>query len=448
MDVLVFVVAIVLSIVIGKLLKTNIGVVALAMAFLVGAVYFKLASRDVMGAFPTNIFFYMLIGTFFYGFGMHNGTFQKVAQNILYRVGGASRFMPLIFWFVTAVVMALGAGSNAAPVFLSPIFFGIATEMGMNPLVAALGYYTAGTAFNLLPWTSDFASKTGINIPTFGDATARTISYAAMLYDMIFLLIFFVVFCIITGAFKKTNANISFQKPEPMTAVQKKTLAVILILAVLLVLPMIIQQFAKNAVTGWMTKYLDFLLLGSVGIVVNHLIKIGDIQEVVKKSIPWNAILMVCGAGTLVGLASKIGIAQTIGEWLGKSVPPAIVAPVFLLVCGALSLVVSGAVVQPMMVALIPGLWKSTGVNPLVLALCMMVGLQYAGFSPFSMGGTLSIIGCTDEEKRKKMVGPMVIIAILFVVITAVLAWLGLFDAIFKGTEWTFSEEVMKTLAE
>jgi hypothetical protein len=90
------------------------------------------------------------------------------------------------------------------------------------------------------------------------------------------------------------------------------------------------------------------------------------------------------------------------------------------------------------MVALIPGLYQSTGVNPMVLAICMMVGLQYAGFSPFSMGGTLSIIGCTDEEKRKKMVGPMVIIAVLFVVITAVLAWLGLFDAVFKNVPWEF----------
>jgi len=66
-----------------------------------------------------------------------------------------------------------------------------------------------------------------------------------------------------------------------------------------------------------------------------------------------------------------------------------------------------------------------------------MVGLQYAGFSPFSMGGTMSIIGCTDEKQRAKMVGPMVIIAILFVVITAVLAWLGLFDLMFSGVEYT-----------
>ena len=108
-----------------------------------------------------------------------------------------------------------------------------------------------------------------------------------------------------------------------------------------------------------------------------------------------------------------------------------------MLVCGALSLVVSGAVVQPLMVALIPGLYASTGVNPMVLAICMMVGLQYAGFSPFSMGGTMATLGCTDEKQKQKMIAPMVIIAILFVVITAILAALGLFDLMFAGIEYT-----------
>ena len=438
MNVLVFVIAIVLAIVIGMKLKTNIGVVSLAMALLVGVTYYKLRPNDILACFPSNLFFYMLLGTFFYGFGMHNGTFQHVAQGILHKTGKFSRFMPLIFWLVTMVVMALGAGSNAAPAFLSPIFFGVAIEMGMNPLVAALGYYTAGTAFNLLPWTSDFAQKTGINIETFGEEVATKISLGAMAYDIVFLLIYFIIFCIVTGAFKKRDAA-EFAKPEPMNKEQRATLVIIVCLAVILVVPMVVQMLAPNPVTKWMSSYLDFRVLASIGIVLCHVFKIGDINDVIKKSIPWTAIMTVCGTGTLVGLAAKIGIADTIGEWLGSSVPASIVAPVFMLVCGALSLVVSGGVVQPLMVALIPGISAATGCNAMVLAICMMVGLQYAGFSPFSMGGTMSTIGCTDEKMRAKMVAPMVLIAISFVVITAILAWLGLFDLMFSGIEYTLA---------
>ena len=167
------------------------------------------------------------------------------------------------------------------------------------------------------------------------------------------------------------------------------------------------------------------------------MLKIGDINEVIKKSIPWAPIMTICGTGTLVGLAAKIGVADTIGAWLGSSVPPALVAPAFMLVCGALSLVVSGAVVQPLMVALIPGLAMSTGCNPCVLAMCMMVGLQYAGFSPFSAGGTMATIGCTDEKMRQSLVAPMVICAIVFVVVTALFAWIGVLDLFVAGINFS-----------
>lgn len=437
MNVLVFVVAIVLAIVIGTKLKTNIGVVSMAIALLVGGAYYGLKPDVVLGCFPTRIFFYMLFGTFFYGFGMHNGTFQNIAQKILWKTGKFSRFMPLIMYFTMAVVMALGAGNNAGPAFLSPIFFGIVIEMGMHPLVAALGVFSASTAFNLLPWTSDFAQKTAINIDTFGTEVAQKISIATMAYDIVFLLIMFIIVCLVTGAFKKRDAA-TFVKPEPMNREQKYTLTLIAALAILLVVPMIIQLMAPNPVTKWMSTYLDFRTLAAIAIVLCHVLKIGDINEVIKKSIPWSPILTVCGTGTLVGLAAQIGVADTIGAWLGSSVPAAIVPPVFMLVSGALSLVVSGAVVQPLMVSLIPGLAMATGCNPCVLAICMMVGTQYAGFSPFSQGGVMATIGCTDEKMRQGLVAPMIILAIAFVVITAVMAMLGVLDLFVAGIEFSF----------
>ena len=427
MNVAIFVVAIVLAIVIGQRLKTNIGVVALAMAFVVGGIFFKLSPNDVLACFPSNIFFYMLFGTFFYGFGMNNGTFQKVAQGILHKTGKFSRFMPLIMYITMAVVMALGAGSTAGPAFLSPIFFGIVTQMGISPLIAAMACFTPSCAFNLLPWTSDFAQKTAINIDTFGTQRAQMISITTMFYDIAFLLLFYIIFCIVTGAFKKRDIS-AFEKPEPMTREQRFTLIVIVVLAVVLVVPMILQLVAPNPVTKWMSTYLDFRALAAIGIVACHVLKIGKIDEVIKKNIPWGPILTVCGAGTLVGLAAKIGVADTVGAWLGSSVPASLVAPAFMLICGALSLVVSGAVVQPLMVSLIPGVAAATGCTPEVLAVCMLVGLQYAGFSPFSMGGTMATIGCTDEKMRAKLVAPMVLIAIAFVLLTALLAWLGVIE--------------------
>ncbi len=436
MDILVFLAAIILAILIGQKSKANIGVIAIGMAFLIGAAYFKLTPAKIIGVFPTSIFFYMFFGTFFYGFGVHNGTFQNIAQKILYKFGNSSRFLPIVMFFTTIVVQMLGAGSTAGPAFVSPIFFGIVTEMGMNPLVAAIATFAPTTACNFLPWTADFQSKTSVMHEVFGVELSNRVGITALFYDLGFLFICFLIVCFITGAFKKRDAK-NFEKPAPMTPVQKKTLGVIAALALLLVVPMICKQYLPNPVTTWIAKYFDFRALAAIGIVVCHLLKIGSADEVLKKGIPWGSIFAVCGMGTLVGLAGEIGITDVIGKWLGGNVPGALIAPIFMLICGLLSLAVSGNVLRPILVPLIPGICATTGCNPLVLALCMQVGLQYAGFSPFSMGGTMATIGCTDENMRKKLVGPMILCAIAFVVVTAILAGVGLFDLFFAGVDPT-----------
>ncbi|HHU06222.1 MAG TPA: hypothetical protein GXZ65_07075 [Clostridiales bacterium] len=426
MNVLIFIVAIILAIVIGIKLKTNIGAVALAMAFLCGSVFFKVNPNDVVGVFPLSLFFYMLLGAFFYGFGMDNGTFKVIAMKILYATRKITWAVPLIFLVTTWVVMALGAGTTAAPLFLSPIFFGIVIELGVDPVLAALGYFCGGTGSSLLPWTQDFAQKTGILVDTLGNDAANKVGLVNFTYNLIFLTIFYVVVFIIKKGFKGKQLS-EAEKPEPLNKQQKTTLVIIVTLAIILVVPIIVNLFYKNPVTNWMTRYLDFRVLASIGIVVCHICKLGDIQEVIKTRIPWTAIIMVCGTGTLVGLAAKIGIADTIGAWLGGNIPKALVTPLFLLVSGALSLVVSGGVVQPLLTGIIPGIAAASGVHPLALASAMLVGLQYAGFSPFSMGGTLASIGCTDAKMKEKIVGPMILYAILMVVISAVLAFLGVF---------------------
>ena len=93
-----------------------------------------------------------------------------------------------------------------------------------------------------------------------------------------------------------------------------KTFLIILALALLLVVPMVIQLFAPNPVTKWMGTYVDFRVCAAVGIVVCHFAKIGDIGDVIKHSIPWGAVLLVCGTGTLVGMAQSIGIADAISR--------------------------------------------------------------------------------------------------------------------------------------
>ena len=428
---IVFIAALVLAIVLGQKLKTNVGAIALVFAFVCGSVFFKMTPNQVASCFPVSLFFYMFIGSYFYGFGIDNGTFQNVAQKILYRSRRVTKVMPIILYAIGLIVTALGAGTTAGPVFLSPIVFSIILEMGVHPLLGAMAVFGGTMGASMLPWTSDFAQRTGMLVQSLGAEGANKVGLVACAYNLLFMTICFLVAFIITKGYKgKAPANI--EAAPPMDREQRITLAVICTLAALIVLPVIIDSFFKNPVTTWMKTYMDFRLLATVGAFICHLCKLGDIQTVLKTRVPWNAIVAVCCTGTLVGMAQQIGVADTIGSWIAESIPSYLVAPLFTIVCGALSLVVSGSVLVPMMAGLIPGLAATSGLNPLALGSSELAAIQFAGFSQFTMGGTMAVIGCTDEKVKSGLVVPMIIVAVLFVAATALCSGLGLF-------EWVYS---------
>ena len=62
-NILIFVIAIVASIVIGLKWKANIGVIALAAALICGSFFFGMKPNAVLACFPVNLFFYMLLGS-------------------------------------------------------------------------------------------------------------------------------------------------------------------------------------------------------------------------------------------------------------------------------------------------------------------------------------------------------------------------------------------------
>ena len=430
-NVIIFVAALVLAIVLGQKLKTNVGALALAFAFICGSVFFKMTPNQVVASFPVSLFFYMFIGSYFYGFGIDNGTFQNIAQKILYRSRRVTKIMPISLDAIGLIVTALGAGTTAGPVFLSPIVFSIILEMGVHPLLGAMAVFGGTMGASMLPWTSDFAQRTGMLVQSIGAEGANKVGLVACGFNFLFMTVCFLIAFIIPKGYKGKAAE-NIEPAPPMTREQKITLGVICTLAALIVIPVIIDGFFKNPVTAWIKTYLDFRVLASVGAVVCHLCKLGDIQTVLKTRVPWNAIVAVCCTGTLVGMAQQIGVADTIGQWIAGGIPAQLVAPLFTIVCGALSLVVSGSVLVPMMAGLIPGIAMASGLNPLALASSELAAIQFAGFSQFTMGGTMAVIGCTDEKVKSGLVVPMIIVAVLFVAATALCSGLGLFEWIYS----------------
>jgi len=69
-------------------------------------------------------------------------------------------------------------------------------------------------------------------------------------------------------------------------------------------------------------------------------------------------------------------------------------------------------VVCPALYPLVPTLAQATGINPLILFTCIVIGAQSSAISPFSSGGSLILGSCTSEEERTLMFPKLLFVAV------------------------------------
>ena len=170
---------ILLALVLGTRLKINIGLAAAAVAFPVGILAGGMSAGAVVSLFPTTLFFNFLVATFLFGFAGSNGALKALAEHLLYACRNTGWLLGLLFFLVTAVIAAMGAGGSA-PFFLSAICFSIALQAGINPLLASLAVWMGSMVGGSVPWTSGFATSVGQLEIYFSPEDAR--SYAAGYY--------------------------------------------------------------------------------------------------------------------------------------------------------------------------------------------------------------------------------------------------------------------------
>ncbi|HHU05823.1 MAG TPA: hypothetical protein GXZ65_05000 [Clostridiales bacterium] len=83
-NLIIFLVAVILSIVLGSKTKTNVGIWGIVFAFILGFAICKLPATKVLANFPTTLFYNFFIACLFYGFAAVNGTMEVLARKLMY----------------------------------------------------------------------------------------------------------------------------------------------------------------------------------------------------------------------------------------------------------------------------------------------------------------------------------------------------------------------------
>ena len=166
----------------------------------------------------------------------------------------------------------------------------------------------------------------------------------------------------------------------------------------------------------------DVGLIAVVMSLIAMSLRLAPQKEVVAR-IPWETLIMICGVGILISVAIKAGTIDLLAGWVSTSIPLGLVPLVFTLIAAFMSFFSSTlGVVCPALFPLIPSVAQSTGITPILLFTCIVIGGQASAISPFSSGGSL-ILGSLAHDAERDEVFPR----LLFLVVPVSVVSAGLF---------------------
>lgn len=414
--------ALAVSIGLGYKTKINIGFFTITFAYLIGCFGMGLKPSEVIELWPVKIFFTILSVTLFYNFALANGALEKLASHLLYKCRKFPQFLPLAIFFAATVIAGLGAGFYTVLAFMAPITLLLCKKTNMNMIIGGMA-----ANYGALAGANFMTSQSGIIFRSLmentGISSQTAFSYSSGIFIST-LIIPIAVLGIYTLWNRKSNSIvIEDQKPEPFDKKQKQSIfLIVLMMSIVLIFPILHLVFPDAKTISFLNSKIDIAFLAITFSLISLLMKLADEKKVVAL-VPWGTLIMICGVGMLIALGVKLGIIATLSEWLANNVPVWVI-PVLLCLISAIMSVFSSTlgVVAPTLFPIVPALALTSGLNPLVLFICIVVGAQSTAISPFSSGGSLIMASAPADIDKTKFFNQLLFKAIPVGVIAALIA--------------------------
>lgn len=414
--------AIAIAVVIGYKTGFNTGFFAIIFAYLIGCFAMGMSTKDIISGWPISTMFVIFSVSLFYNFALVNGTLEKTARYLLYAFRKVPGLLPFALYLASAGIAALGAGFFTVMAFMAPIALLICEESKMDKLVGAVAVNCGAlSGANFMTSGSGIVFRGLMDEGGYSDVSFR---YCSVIFiaSVIFSLLLIAFFRYIPKSNRNIGIGVSFEKPEPFTALQKKNLYLMLIMIiVVLIFPVLHIIVPGIELISFINSKMDVGLVAIIFSAIALFLKLAPQKEVIAK-VPWNTILMICGVGMLINVAIEAGTINLLASWTGSNLPAWLIPIAFSFVGAIMSFFSSTlGVVCPALYPLVPTLAATIGINPLVLFSCIVIGAQSSAISPFSSGGSLVLGSCSTEEERTAMFPKLLFFAVPISVISATL---------------------------
>ncbi len=401
--------ALVFVVVLSCTTTINVGVLALAMAFIVGVAFNGMTTDVVLAGFPVPLLVTLLGVTLLFSIADTNGTLGRLTARAVASCRGHVGLLPVMFFGIGFAVATIGAGATPASALLAPPAMAVAARAGVPPLLMAIMAGNGALAGTLSPFAPTGIVANGVMERIgLGGVEWQTYAYNALAHAVAG----FGGFLLLGGwrLFTRQGsvAQAATVDPGPMEPRHWLTVAGIGTLVI--------------AVAGL------GLNVGMVGLIVATvliLLRAADEQQAIQR-MPWGVILMVTGVTVLVAMVEEARGLELIASGVGAMATPRSLAPIVAFGTGAVSIYSStSGVVLPAFLPMVPDLARQLGgLPPLPIAWSMSVGASLVDLSSLSTVGALFIAGAAAGTDTRRLFNGLLVWGLSMSVVGAVLCWL------------------------
>jgi di/tricarboxylate transporter len=417
--------ALFVAIVLSCVTKLNIGVVAIALAWIIGVWLGGFSVETIAGGFPVQLFLTLVGVTLLFTQAQLNGTLAKVTHAAVGLCRGNAGLIPLMFFLAAAVLASAGPGNIATAALMAPMAMAVAGHTGIPPLLMAIMVGNGANAGSLSPFAPTGIIANGLMAKAGMGGHESQIYWTSFAAHALTALTGYLLFgglrllrprnaaaarsraATVGGVPVPLAASIPGGAEQPLTRSQYTTLAAVAaLLAAVLLLRVNIGMAAFAAAT----------LLG--------LVRAADHSEAVRK-MPWNVIVMVGGVTVLIALLEKTQGLALFTELLARISTRESVTATVAFVTGAVSVYSStSGVVLPAFLPAAPGLAAYFGgADPVAIALSMNIGSHLVDVSPLSTIGALCIASAPVGVDARKLFNALLAWGLSMTVAGAVLCF-------------------------
>lgn len=369
--------ALLIAIVASMTTRINVGLLAMVLAWVVGAGVAGLSPDKIAAGFPGGLFVTLTGVTLLFAIAEQNGTLARYTGVVLRSARGDARLLPIIFFVLAAAVSTVGPGAIAAVALLAPVAMPVAERAGVSPLLMALMVGNGANAGNLSP-----VSAVGL-IANSRMAEAGIVGHEWRVWaanGVVHVIVAVAAYALFGGwrAPRGDAVAVHASTAQIDARVRRR------------------QRVTAAAIVAWVLAVVALRWppgLSAVAVATMLLLLRVEDEQVALRAVPWGVIVMVCGVTVLVSLLEATGGMTLFTQLLAALATPESANGVLAAVTGAISLYSStSGVVLPAFLPTVPGLVSQLGGgDPVALSLSINVGSSLVDVSPLSTLGALCI---------------------------------------------------------